>query len=52
MWASLVLDFTRHFKIYELDVIETAATSPLFNNKAINRTSRGRKSGFFAVEGV
>ena len=37
MWCDLILSFTRHFKIYELDVAEAAATSPLFRNDSINR---------------
>ncbi|ELR15037.1 vacuolar proteinsorting-associated protein 25, putative [Acanthamoeba castellanii str. Neff] len=36
MWQNLILDFTRHFKLYQLDVDE-AASSPLFVNSAINR---------------
>jgi hypothetical protein len=34
---QLILDFTRHFKLYQLDVDE-AASSPLFVNSAINRS--------------
>jgi hypothetical protein len=34
--VQLILDFTRHFKLYQLDVDE-AASSPLFVNSAINR---------------
>jgi len=36
MWQNLVLDYTRHFKMYQLDVDE-AASSPLFYNATINR---------------
>jgi len=36
-WLELILAFTRHFRVYELDVAEAAATSPLFRNDAIDR---------------
>lgn len=38
MWGELILSFTRFFKIYELDIAEATATSPLFRNDTINRS--------------
>ena len=37
MWGALIHSFFRHFSLYELDVVESAATSPLFNNQNIQR---------------
>jgi ESCRT-II complex subunit VPS25 len=38
MWADLILAYTKHFKIYQLDLLEAATSSPLFRNEAINRS--------------
>lgn len=35
LWCELILDFVRHHKLYEVDLLELA-NSPLFWNKKIN----------------
>jgi ESCRT-II complex subunit VPS25 len=37
MWGDLILDYCRFHKIFRLDLNEARSTSPLFNNKTINR---------------
>jgi hypothetical protein len=35
IWAQFIIDYTKHFRIYELSVPEAAET-PLFKNTKIN----------------
>lgn len=37
LWGDLILEYCRYYKIHELDLEEALSTSPLFNNKQINR---------------
>lgn len=37
LWCDLILDYCRFYKIHELDLEEALSTSPMFNNKTINR---------------
>lgn len=50
LWGNLILDYCRYYKIHELDIEESLSTSPLFNNKAINRRLNSEALRFFIKE--
>jgi hypothetical protein len=50
MWCDLILEYCRYYKIHDLDLEEALSTSPLFNNKAINRRLNNDALRYFFKE--